>query len=330
MRKAITAVLFALIFSAIVPSAPVLALEIIYPGNHTSVDRSDYLIIKGGEKPLLDAMTVSINGSKSGMIDISGADYRAAYKDFLFLQPTFDPGRNKVVVNGYVGGKKVATATAEIYYQADPASWVPKGFPRFVMHVPQREALCAPCHNMNPTAAQLAADTADKNPCASCHRRMLDKSHVHGPAGVYRCTYCHQTSGTPSRYQTRPGNAKLCNECHQDKVQEFRSRKFVHGPVAAGLCTVCHDPHASNNPAQLVLPINTLCLKCHAAIATGIHVVRGPDGKGHPLKGVPDPMDKSRQLSCASCHDPHGGNSPYYFQRGISSRFELCQMCHRK
>ena len=96
------------------------------------------------------------------------------------------------------------------------------------------------------------------------------------------------------------------------------------------MCSICHDPHASDYPAQLVAPINDLCLGCHAAISRDIHVVRGVGGHGHPLRGIPDPSSAGRELSCTSCHDPHGGRVNAFFQRGITDRFSLCQLCHAK
>ena len=57
--------------------------------------------------------------------------------------------------------------------------------------------------NMNPDQAELKAEDAAANPCASCHRRMLNEKYVHGPAGVYRCAYCHDPASRPSKYRAR-------------------------------------------------------------------------------------------------------------------------------
>lgn len=310
---------------------PAAALEIVYPADKTYVLRSDFLIIKGGETPALEGMTISINGAKSELIDVSAADYRAAFGDFLILEPEFDPGRNQVEVDGYAGGKKVVSARADLFYlDGDPTAIPPAGYAPFVMHLPEKEKLCAGCHNMTPDKAELAAEDAATNPCASCHRRMLNEKYVHGPAGVWRCAYCHDAGSKPARYRARSAGASLCNECHLDKVRQYNANKFVHGPVGVGLCGTCHDIHASANPAQLLAPVNQVCLGCHAPIATDMHVVRGVGGKGHPLEGVADPSQPGRTLSCASCHDPHGGQARSFFVRGITNRFALCQLCHEK
>lgn len=306
------------------------ALEIVYPADKTYVVRSNYLILKGGREDV-SGLTVSINGLKSGLIDISSPQYKAAFKDLLILQPQFNPGRNEIEVQGFVGGEAYETVKADIYYvDGDPTAVPASGYKPFVMHIPEREKKCEPCHNMNPDKVEMGLDTAQNNPCGSCHKRMLAKRHVHGPAGVYRCAYCHDASSRPGKYQPRAENATLCNECHMDKIEEFRKNKFVHGPVGVGLCLLCHESHGTDNISQLLAPINQLCLGCHDTVGEATHVVRGVSGSGHPLKGVPDPWRTGRELSCTSCHNPHGGMGGSFLQQGKTSAFALCGICHKK
>lgn len=315
----------------IVPSA--LALEIIYPGDKTIVRRSNFLIIKGGDLPVLEEMIVDINGDATDPLDISTEEYRAAFADFLILEPSWSPGKNSVVVQGLVGGKIVSTVKAEFYFAslADPVALAPSGFQPFVMHTAAKEALCQPCHNMQPTDAHLKGATAGDNPCASCHARMFSQEFVHGPEGVFQCIDCHDSKSRPQRWQILKSDLDLCTECHDDKVREFKKSAFVHGPVAIGDCITCHNPHAAAEPAQLNASINTLCNGCHSTIKQGGHVVRAVGGsKGHPLSGVNDPLRPGRKLSCASCHNPHSGESSALFVRGLASRFSLCTECHKK
>jgi predicted CXXCH cytochrome family protein len=105
-----------------------------------------------------------------------------------------------------------------------------------------------------------------------------------------------------------------------------------HGPIDAGMCELCHDPHGSGTIAQLKMPINKLCLSCHEQIGAEAHVNRSSYGEGHPLSGKPDisSKGKGRELSCVSCHEPHGGEFRYYFQAGKENRMDLCQYCHKK
>ena len=96
------------------------------------------------------------------------------------------------------------------------------------------------------------------------------------------------------------------------------------------MCMVCHNPHASDQVAQLSLPVNQLCLECHDGVALGQHVVRGPEGKGHPLSGPIDPSTSYREFTCASCHNPHAGEAKALFNFGVKSRMVLCTKCHQK
>lgn len=318
---------FLLVFSQVLFVLPSFGLEIIYPADKTSISHSDFLIIKGAGA---DRLVVVVDGIKSDPIDISGAEYRAAFDDFLILQPEFEPGENKITVEAYQGGKQVAIKSATTYYRSDPTEIPPRKFAPYVMHTAEREALCQPCHEMNPDPVQLGAETEQDNPCAGCHRSLLDHDHVHGPAGVYQCVDCHDPESRPARYEVRAQGAELCNGCHLDKVAEFKANKFVHGPVGAGYCDTCHDSHASDQPGQLLTSVNRLCLGCHQSVAKGIHVARGITRAGHPLEGVPDPSRPGKNINCVSCHDPHGGMGNYFFRQGLTDRFALCQFCHKK
>ena len=306
------------------------ALEILYPADGSYVNKSNYLLIKGGTDPQMDGMSIEINGVESDVIDLTGKEYRAAYADMLILEPIFDPGINNIVVKGYLGSEKMATARSVVFYNDQYDALPPADFKREVFHFPDREAPCAACHNMNPTAAELATNDPRSQPCASCHARMLTRPHVHGPAGVFDCTYCHDIESRPNKYQPREGDATICLECHEDKVDSFLKSKFVHGPVEADLCLVCHDAHATEQKAQLVLPAYELCISCHEKVTSEPHVTRGSSGKPHPLTGVINPVGDGEDLSCVSCHDPHSGASEAMFRWGLESRFTLCGKCHNK
>lgn len=308
------------------------ALELIYPADKTVVLRSDFLIIKGGNNPPLEELVIDINTVASDPLDISTEEYKAAFADFLILEPTWEEGKNTVTIKGLVGGKVVATTKAEIIFSSreNPLMIIPSGFKPFVMHTPEKEALCVACHNMQPSDAQLKNGTAENNPCASCHARMFSEKFVHGPEGVFQCADCHDSKSRPQRWQVTKDDLVLCGECHIDKIEDFKKNTFVHGPVAVGHCVVCHDPHASAQPAQMVAPINTLCYSCHSNVKGKPHVTRGVSGKSHPLDNVKDPLNPGRQLSCASCHDPHGGPTTAFFKGGVRSPISLCQLCHKK
>lgn len=308
-------------------AAVVFALEVHYPADGTYVTRSDALVIKAGKG--IDGLVLELGGEKSDLIDISGQEYRTLFEDMLILQPSYDPGRNRVRVTGYFEGEKVAETEVNFYYQTERTSAPPEGYRRYLMHTAEQEAACVACHNLSPEQADLDLPSAQKNPCVGCHRGMLRPEWVHGPAGAFECGTCHALQTEQGRFRERNIHAPLCTECHQDIVDGYLGRPYVHGPVAVGLCNVCHDSHASPHQGQLVASVNELCLGCHENISKGTHVGRGIGGRSHPLSGVDDPS-RAGELYCTGCHNPHGGDSPYYYQRGAKTRMELCQVCHRK
>ncbi len=308
----------------------VFALELVYPADGTSVRKSNYVIIKAGNSPVVDGLTVEINGVGSDLIDISSVEYKQAFADLLILMPDLDPGLNKIVLNGITGGKSVAKVEAEVYFVVNPWDDPPEQFPPFILHLPQKESLCAPCHNMDPSSEELNSFDPRKNPCNSCHKRMIHKKHVHGPAGVLECTTCHDAASGPAKYAIEGRGNQLCLECHEDKFDDFKAQKFMHGPVETGDCLVCHSPHATDEFAQVRGNINSLCQACHQSFSDGRHILRGISGQIHPVAGVFDPTRSNRDLNCTSCHNPHGGQAKNYFVNNILDRFVLCQYCHKK
>jgi predicted CXXCH cytochrome family protein len=306
------------------------SLEIIYPQDGTYVTKSNYLIITGGSDPLLDGMMIEIDGIKSDILDLSSEEYRSLYGDKLVVEPIFDPGENTIVVEGYLNGDKIASARATVYYLADETKAQPSDYRKEVFHAAMREEPCAACHNMQPTQVQMQDPSPAGNPCASCHARMLNRAHVHGPAGVYECTYCHDMESKPTRYQLKLDVAELCQECHEDQGTG-ESMPFLHGPVDAGMCLICHDPHASNQPSQLLAEVNQLCLGCHSNVGDSPHVISMiSGGRTHPLAGPVNPRIPEQVLNCASCHNPHGGLSAEYFVGDSKSSMQLCRECHNR
>jgi predicted CXXCH cytochrome family protein len=317
-----------LILFAVFPAEA--AITFVYPASKSRVTRSDYLILKMNN-PQITGIRVTVNGLASDTMLIGSPEYKKAFQDLVILQPVWDEGKNEILVEGYEGEKKIEAVNTQIFFTDKPGANIPSEFQQNAMHVPAVEKLCSPCHDMNPTTAQMDDNMAKKNPCYGCHKKMANANFVHGPAGTFSCAYCHNLQGKP-KFAVVLRDAALCNECHADKADEFKKKKFLHGPIEAGMCEICHDPHGSSFTAQLRLPINDLCLSCHESVGKETHVVRLSDGTGHPLKDRPDPSKpgSGRDLSCISCHNPHGGDARFFFQNNVTDRMQLCQICHNK
>jgi len=313
-------------------SLPAMAeVRLIYPEPASAVTQSRHLILKLGSSDI-SAVVVTVNGVASDPLPVGTTEYHRAFKDFLILQPLWDNGSNQLLVETFSGEKKLESFKAEIFYAPKgERAVIPKEFAATLLHRPEIETLCAPCHNMRPTAKQLV-DVPDRdNPCYVCHKRMAGKKYVHTPVGMYSCVQCHSLQ-SKTKYSLLKRDAALCFECHKDKQKEFKEYKFLHGPVAGDMCEICHDPHASDNPEQLLQPVNKLCLSCHEQVVRGIHVLALSDGSSHPVADKSDPSERGRgrDLSCISCHNPHGGKARYYYVTGTDIKMELCQDCHKK
>ncbi len=304
-------------------------IKFIYPSPNSVVKAPGHLVFKLNQVEVT-ALRINHNGSESELIDVGSPEFRKLFQDFFIAQSLWDPGVNKLVVDLFNGGQKIDSATLSVFYE--PPSGRLQALPEFthvLMHTPEKEILCQSCHVMEPTPGQMNSSNESKNPCFGCHKKMLSVKFVHGPAGTYSCGYCHSSKGNPKHVVPKSG-AALCFECHADMATQINKYKFIHGPVETGLCYACHDSHGSQNESQLLQPINDLCISCHGHIRNQLHILQIPSGGGHPLKGKPDPSKKGsgREMSCISCHNPHGGMVRNFFVNDTEDRMILCQMCH--
>ncbi len=307
------------------------AINFIYPSPNAVVTSSGHFIFRLNQVET-STLRITHNGLVSDPVDVGSPEYRKLFQDYFIAQSLWDLGVNKLVIDLYNGAQKIESAEMYIFYApADSNQKVLPEYSPITMHRPENELLCQSCHIMNPTPAQMNSTFENKNPCFICHKKMLAVKYIHGPAGSYSCGYCHASKGNPKHAVPKRGSA-LCFECHSDMSIQLKKKKYIHGPVEAGMCDVCHDPHGSQYEAQLLQPINELCLSCHGHIRKQKHVVRVTTGEGHPLSGINDPSKKGsgRQMSCISCHLPHGGDVRYYFTNNADDRMALCQMCHNK
>lgn len=307
------------------------AIDFIYPSPNSVVTSSGHLIFKLN---LTDASSLRVthNGLAADPVEVGSPEYRKLFQDFFIAQSLWDPGVNKLVVDVFTGGQKIESAEMSLFYApADGNQKAPPEFVPIAMHRREKEILCQSCHVMNPTPAQMNSSVEKNNPCYVCHKKLMTAKYVHGPVGTYSCGYCHASKGNPKHAVPKRG-AALCYECHADMPAQTKKNKYVHGPVEAGMCDACHDPHGSQNESQLIKPVNELCLSCHGHLRGQVHVVRTASGEAHPLSGKNDPSKQGsgRQMSCISCHSPHGGTVRYFFVNNADDRMLLCQMCHNK
>jgi len=183
--------------------------------------------------------------------------------------------------------------------------------------------------------------------CAECHKERATGEYVHGAVSL-GCIACHkiENQDDASYVAVPPRESSGCAECHPAE-----RTSHPHFPYASGMCTRCHDPHASRFPKLLRAKVNDVCLDCHLQGAdkhasrylptielTSDHRLGHPYAR-HPVSAAPDPI-AGGEMSCVSCHLPHGGNKLHQLKMGAeipedalnqnTETRDMCEKCHMK
>ena len=184
---------------------------------------------------------------------------------------------------------------------------------------------CAVCHDPHSSdSPKLVAKATLQETCFICHQDDLSgRKVIHAPVAK-GCDQCHDPHGAANRFALKFGEGKAaCYKCHKP----VDTGKVKHAALERYGCTGCHDPHGTGNRAMLAQKVNALCSGCHSGQADGRHVTPIAAG-GHAVGGdLSDPRRAGREFSCASCHDPHGSNSPKLLYYG-DTVMESCAWCH--
>ena len=183
--------------------------------------------------------------------------------------------------------------------------------------------------------------------CVGCHTDHATGDSVH-PAVKDGCLSCHKVENheDASFITVQSKESNDCQSCHKPT-----SVSHPHLPYASGMCTRCHDPHTSKYPGLLRAKVNALCLDCHLQVnakhasryvptieLTADHHLGHPYAR-HPVNGSQDPLT-GVEMSCLSCHLPHGGNKLHQLKMGSeipedalnqnTETRDMCEKCHMK
>ena len=308
------------------------------PGIRVHVPAADSIVSGGGSIHVIveigagvapSAVRARLNGTDLG----PGAHQpRPAGGGVLHWSAQLAPGQNVVEVESSPPGKPAVREARALYYTAPilSASEPPKGFKRVPFHQARAEAMCRECHRTQAEPGDIGPASPEQSTCYSCHARLTKVKEVHGPAALWACTKCHDPAAAPQRYATPDPVMPLCFSCHEEQKDRFYGSRYQHGPTATGRCTICHNPHGTDNQFFIKKAAWNLCTTCHFEKADGRHVISwGPSGQGHPTRGKRDPNRPTRELSCASCHNPHAAPAPKLWNFGAVSWLGLCRNCHR-
>ncbi len=266
---------------------------------------------------------VILQGWSKKSTPVAGQRYREKFKDTFAFSVFLAPGLNTFYLRALSpDGKIVAFDSVTFFYKTQVQSDGPS--PDLVhtpFHTEENEGKCSSCHPLSLSASVKEQKSTVEAECKTCHGALVSQKSSHVPASNWDCLMCHDPGSAPKYqlYSDKKYDASLCYECHADK-QEAQSKPTVH--LVSEDCTACHDVHGSRNDALVVDRVNTVCSSCHPDAAKTPHPVIN-----HPLEGRPDPLHEGKELSCATCHNPHASDHPRLLNM---PQFSLCQACHKK
>jgi DmsE family decaheme c-type cytochrome len=178
---------------------------------------------------------------------------------------------------------------------------------------PQAEsAQCADCHDavvaafaVNPHARAARSALAS---CESCHAGASAHARTGDPAQVlgFKTADAERT-------------AEACLRCHgRDSAQKFwRGSAHEANEVS---CTACHAVHAGGERLLAKGGEASTCYACHFDVRADVM-----KRSRHPLRDSTRAAT-SGQMSCTSCHNPHGARSRALVDaRSVNDK---CYECH--
>jgi predicted CXXCH cytochrome family protein len=313
-----------------------IVLCLINPVFGAQVQVSALSVVLPPDRSVIESPFVTIAVTTDGTIDsvrlrVNSIDYSPLEKIKRNVCKVIKlvEGINTVTVSGFKENKHIQERKITLFYRsALSQSTAPGSFSRYSFHTSDREKQCIQCHDLGHKATKESRDI-NQSPCIQCHKKLLDFKFAHGPASVWECTICHSATIKGHKYNVPATDQPVCYSCHSDTATAWNSKKFQHGPASIGNCTICHSPHASDYDFFLRKPTTDLCISCHEEKATGVHVVSGISGGGHPVRGRPDPLHPGKELSCASCHNPHASDFVDLLFRDRNNEAQFCRACHR-
>lgn len=305
--------LFGFFLATIIITKKVYAIEIITPDDASYVTSSFFYVVGKVNNPSATHLVITVNDLKSPMINIKDPEYVNQFKDYFIIDLELEDGENIIGVKAFKDNIQIEEKKIKVNkigkYEGTSLS-----MKKYSFHISEKEEKCSACHKI------------DRESCLECHKSIISRKYVHGPAGSGDCDVCHDYNEKDGyKFKLKEKIEDICFECHGElKKDNF---KFLHGPYAVGNCDLCHNVHSSDYPHQLMFSINEVCKFCHTDFKDKgkTHVL-----PRHPLENKKDPSRPGKELSCASCHNPHGEESNMFFVQGKKSRMEICSLCHKK
>lgn len=225
---------------------------------------------------------------------------------------------------------------------------------------------CTTCHNIHSSKDKNLLNETSVHPvfedCQNCHGKKIEllkkeptlcfdcHPEVQEKISSYKvkhsvmespCTYCHSPHLSNQRFLLKSSTKIICKSCH-----EYRYN-FEHKIISLLGCNSCHFPHGSNLKNHLKKEGNGLCLSCHLIgnitdeeknlginypkIKLNKSMDSGHPSIEHPVSGKFKRKEKFEgEITCLSCHNPHGGQTKDLFTFDSKNQTQLCGNCHIK
>ncbi len=220
--------------------------------------------------------------------------------------------------------------------------------------------VCSPCHMAHQFPRDpIASDADPQGVCTTCHsegqcgQSAVIDGHNH-PDTV--CTDCHNPHQRRYEAFLIADAQDLCVKCHEAQSGVIRGIHDVRRNPSAwperarteARCLTCHIPHGGSEPGLMRMGLmegansnEAACLPCHEQAGFGAtSAIAAIHPVGLPQELIEKLEDDQRwpfvsnngtyQISCQTCHDPHGDDQTEYLMRApAGERGErLCFVCH--
>jgi predicted CXXCH cytochrome family protein len=303
------------------------AFTIAFPPTQSYVEHEAVNVILNLNKDSFDSIRVTVNNF---MYPSRNVDFT---EENVCFGITLATGKNTVFVDGYKNKKKISSQQFEIFFRSSLNSSSKKAsrkYKQYLFHTAENEKSCEECHNLDPGLGDLNPVKPEDSPCYSCHKNKMIRANLHVPAKRWECLQCHELKKGNQKYGVPKPVEPVCYRCHGKQVSDWKSMEKMHGPTGVGQCTLCHDPHGSDWPALTRIHGTDLCNSCHVEKESGKHVIAGFFGKGHPTRGVPDPLVPGKEFTCSGCHNPHASKFGNLLNTDNTNIGSFCNDCHKK
>ena len=302
-------------------------ISVLSPANNTYVENEQLKVVLSLPTGVATTVQVVAGGKK-----YEKKVQKRSGKDVACLAVTLVNGDNTIEITALNGSGTIATSSLMVYLRSalsKPHQNPPTGFQRFYFHLPANETVCASCHRMEPDLYDMKPERSEDSPCYQCHKNKGKGTYKHKPVTSGICFSCHELSKGKRKYATKKPDQDSCFVCHSSQGKLWRSKQVRHGPSAVGNCTLCHDPHGSDWPSLVRMHPTDLCINCHNDKKSGLHVIAGFFGKGHPVRAASNPLKPDQPFSCAGCHNPHAGDTQNLLNHDRNNTANYCQRCHK-